>query len=136
MIFHSTLPFWHTIAIFVVASSSSDGLLFRFSGSVCTPRFLRSSHFAAIDACYCCAGFLKRGDCIARFFRCFKRGDVCTPRFLRCSQGFREFLNSAVPPVQKPNSQGSLYGLCATMMGFHSKCFVFGMICAVFSVLG
>ena len=38
------------IAIFVVASSSCDGLLFRFSGSVFTPRFLRSSHFAAIDA--------------------------------------------------------------------------------------
>ena len=49
---------------------------------------------------------------------------------------FREFLNSAVPPVQKPNSVWSRFGLCATMMGFHSECFVFGMNCAVLNVLG
>ena len=55
-----SIPHCHSgciIAIFVVASSSCDGLLFRFSGSVLTPRFLRCSHFAAIDACYCCAGY-------------------------------------------------------------------------------
>ena len=29
---HSTLPFWFNIAMFVVASSSCDGLLFLFPG--------------------------------------------------------------------------------------------------------